>query len=353
MPRVITLCALLVFAAAASAQEAELAQRIAKLERAMDNRGLLDLLREIESLKQEVQALRGQIENQNYALDRLKSSQTAGYVDLDRRLQGLTSGAPSGGSAGRAPLPTLAPTPGDAVAGTPAAQGNLRVETAPAPPAPGTPGTLAQGAFPGEPQAGSGTAPGGLVTEPVPPATVAPDGTIVPTPAAPGTAVAGIAPAPQAPVAGPGVSSSAPAPGPTVDDAASETAYRDAFGLLKAGEYDQAIAAFSDYLARYPQSQYGDNAQYWLAEAHYVKRDFELAIAGYQKMIANFPASKKLSHAMLKIGYSYQELGQFDQARGTLQALLQQYPGSAAARLAQERLAQIDAMAGAGASRSQ
>jgi tol-pal system protein YbgF len=125
------------------------------------------------------------------------------------------------------------------------------------------------------------------------------------------------------------------------DDATSEAAYRDAFALLRAGDYDRAIASFTAFQAQFPQSQYGDNAQYWLAEAYYAKAQYAQAIAEYQKMQSLYPASKKLSHALLKTGYSYDKLGKTAEANATLKALVQQYPGSAAARLGQERLAQI------------
>ena len=137
-----------------------------------------------------------------------------------------------------------------------------------------------------------------------------------------------------------------PAPLPTLptnDDVGSETAYRDAFALLKSGEYDQAITAFEAFQQQYPASQYGDNAQFWLAEAHYVKRDFAAALSAYQTMLSRYPASKKLSHAMLKIGYSYSELGQAAEARTVLAELQERFPGSAAALLAGQRIAQLPA----------
>ncbi len=148
---------------------------------------------------------------------------------------------------------------------------------------------------------------------------------------------------PAAGVTGPGEVAPPLAQGPTLDDATSEAAYRDAFAQLRAGEYDRAIAAFNDFQATYPQSQYGDNAQYWLAEAHYAKRDYTAAVAEYEKMLSRYPQSRKLSHAMLKIGYSYDALGKPAEARVALEDLRKRFPGSAAARLAEERIAQIKA----------
>jgi len=277
---VITLCGTLVLPLAAAAQSAstDLAGRVGKLEQALSNRGLIDLLNEVERLKQENQALRGQLENLGYEIEQLKKGQATVYTDLDRRLQGLEGGGVAdGGQAGA--LPMLAPAPGDAVAGTPAPQSALQVETeraGMAPPAaadaglgnppPAAGGPLPDAAVaPGEPPIDASGAPLPPVKTPSQ-ADVAPiQPTLAPAPL-PGREAAG--------VTNPGEVAPPLAQGPTLDDASSEAAYRDAFALLRAGEYDRAVGAFNDFQAKYPQSQYGDNAQYWLAEAHYAKRDF-------------------------------------------------------------------------------
>ncbi len=317
---VITLCGALALGLPAAAQNAstDLAGRVGKLEQALSNRGLIDLLNEVERLKQENQSLRGQVENLGYEIEQLKKSQTSVYTDLDRRLQTMEGG----GAATPGSLPMLAPAPGDAVAGTPAPQSALQVETEAAgmtPPADDENELDAAGAPPPV------KTPAQADAEPIKPA-------LAPAPL-PGRAPAG--------VTGPGEVAPPLAQGPTLDDAASEAAYRDAFAQLRAGEYDRAIAAFNDFQATYPQSQYGDNAQYWLAEAHYAKRDYTAAVTEYEKMLARYPQSRKLSHAMLKIGYSYDALGKPTEARAALEDLRKRFPGSAAARLAEERIGQL------------
>ncbi len=341
---------LLPVAATAQSAQGDLAGRVVKLEQTLNNRGLLDLLNRIESLQQEVQALRGQIENQGYEIEQLKKSQAAVYTDIDRRLQTVEGGAGApAAAAGEAPLPMLAPAPGDAVAGTPSPQSALQVETEAlgVPPPAQDPLTGPDGL----PLAGDS---GAVVPPAVDDSTAALDAESVtgalPPPPTGGAVAPALAPAPlsgqpPAGVTGPGETAPPLGQAPTMDDATSEAAYRDAFSLLRAGEYDRAVAAFNDFQVSYPNSQYGDNAQYWLAEAHYAKRDFAAAAAEYQKMLAGYPASRKLSHAMLKLGYSYDALGQPADARAILEELKQRFPGSAAARLADERLSQLSAAA--------
>jgi len=292
-------------------QAADLAGRVAKLEQTLSSRGLVDLLNEVEALKREMQNLRGELENQAYTIEELKKSQNAALMDLDRRLQGSPAGTavnptPTGMAA---PLPTLQAAPADAVAGAPAAEGDLQVQPPPSvDPITGLPTITTVG------ESGQmSVQPSTPEAQPAPVST--PD-------------------APVAPIATP----------PTFDDAVSEAAYRDAFGYLKAGDYDQAITAFTTFQQLYPNSQYGDNAQFWLAEAYYVKRDFAAALPEYQKMLVAYPASKKLSHAMLKVGYSYSELGQVAEAVAVLEELQQRFPGTAAAQLAAQRLTHLSSV---------
>ena len=124
--------------------------------------------------------------------------------------------------------------------------------------------------------------------------------------------------------------------------------YQRAFQLLRGAQYSQALAAFTRFLADHPDSAFSDNAQYWLAETHYVLRDYAAAIEAYQALLGTYPDSQKVSHAWLKIGYSQAELGQDALARETLEKVIMRYPGTTVARLADERLKKAAASAQAG-----
>lgn len=149
---------------------------------------------------------------------------------------------------------------------------------------------------------------------------------------------AAVAPAPampSAPTAAPGAPPfAATAPAPEQE----QTAYQKAFDLLKAGRYDDAIAAFRDMLATYPNGQLSDNAQYWMGEANFAARRFREAADEFGKVIANYPQSPKVPDALLKLGFSHYELSDWSAARQTLERLTQRYPQSTAAQLAGQRL---------------
>lgn len=121
--------------------------------------------------------------------------------------------------------------------------------------------------------------------------------------------------------------------------AGSDTAaYQAAFGLLKDSQYDQAIAAFQQFLTTYPDSSLADNAQYWLGEAYYVNKSFPEALAAFQRVVSKYPQSRKVPDALLKVGYCDYELKQWQAAHDSLSQVVANYPNTPAANLAQARL---------------
>lgn len=121
-------------------------------------------------------------------------------------------------------------------------------------------------------------------------------------------------------------------------DGGEQTAYQQAFNLLKDGRYDKAIAGFQDFLTRYPNAANAPNAQYWMGEAYYVKRDFKNAQQAFQALLERYPTTAKRPDATLKIGFVHYELGQWNDARKVLSEVQNAYPGTPAAKLAANRL---------------
>lgn len=225
--------------------EADLEKRVARLEKLLESQGLVDLYLRLEALQNEVQQLRGDVEQHGFAVNGIKQRQRDLYLDIDRRLSQLENG--------RTTRPTNTPQ-----------------------------------------------------TTPVTPTT------------------------PRGPVS---AASASPA--------AEETAYREAFVLLKEGRYQPAKKRFSNFVAKYPASGYADNAQYWIGEVNYVTRAFKQSIVEFNKVLNNYPNSPKQADALLKIGYCYYELKDFAKARESLQAVTSRFPNTTPARLAAKRLQQL------------
>ncbi len=125
------------------------------------------------------------------------------------------------------------------------------------------------------------------------------------------------------------------------DPAQEKAAYTDAFNYLKEGRYEGAIKAFGQFLQNYPNGNYADNAQYWLGEANYVSRFYDVAIKEFKTVVSKYPASPKIADARLKIGYVHYELKNWQAARDALTALESDFPGTSVARLANKRLARM------------
>ena len=322
--------------AVVSAQEAAdnevtIAERLERIESALSNQGLLEMVQQLQSLEVEINRVRGEMEVQNHALEQLRKRQRDLYTDIDRRIQRLENPVTSATGAltgeGEPPLQTLSPFQGTEVTGGQQAETPLTLELVEQEPA--------TGSAAGEQINGGGpppTARGGMLksvpgTEPVTAPAVAGEALAASQePAVPETVESTITEAPAA-----------------VDPELVEAAYRHAFDLLKQSLYDPAIKAFREFLTRYPGSEHADNAQFWLAEAYYVNSRFGQALVEYSTLVQRYPDSPKLAQATLKAAFCQHEMGQVDAARRQLDEIIQQYPGTTTASLAQDRLAEIAA----------
>ena len=316
-------------------------ERLARIESALSNQGLMEMLKQIQSLEVEINRLRGEVEIQNHTLEQLKKRQRDLYTDIDRRMQRFehpvtaTIGAPA--PEGDPPLQTLSPFEGTEVTGGQQAETPLTLEL-----------VDQVGQEPASGIAGEDivplTAPPEQAAEQVPKPAPAPG----PTPAPVQEEVLSetpeeiVAETPGQELAGSETSEEIVAEAPAaVDPVLIEAAYRHAFNLLKQSLYDPAIKAFREFLVRYPGTQYAGNAQFWLAEAYYVNSRFGQALVEYSTLVQRYPESPKLVQATLKAAFCQHELGQIEPAKMQLEEIIQQYPGTTVASLAQDRLAQI------------
>jgi tol-pal system protein YbgF len=111
-----------------------------------------------------------------------------------------------------------------------------------------------------------------------------------------------------------------------------------AYGDYSRGNYDLAISEFRQYVETYPSSEMADNAQYWIGEALFAKRQFNEAIAEFDKVSTLFPKGDKVPGARFKKAMALTETGQADAARAEFQALIKLYPRSNEAALAKQQL---------------
>ena len=267
------------FVSGAQAQgRLSLSERLARVEAQMQGQGsgqsTVELLNRINELQQEVQSLRGLVEQQAYEIENLKKAQRDRYVDLDSRLARLEGGAPA------AAVPEVEPElqPG-------------QVQPLPAP-----------------------AAPGQLTAE------------------EPEVAPRDEAPAALEPAPAPAASSN------LRDPAAEKAAYDEAFAALRDGRYAESARRFQGFLAEYPDGDLTDNAMYWLGESYYVTQNYRPALETFSDLMKRFPQSSKAPDSLLKVGYAHYELREWPQAERALNDVVARFPDTTVARLAQGRL---------------
>jgi tol-pal system protein YbgF len=114
--------------------------------------------------------------------------------------------------------------------------------------------------------------------------------------------------------------------------------YKAGVDLLRAGRHDSAVVAFRDLVARYRDHDLADNAQYWIGEAYYARKDFTAALAEFRIAVDRYPRGNKVPDALLKVGYCHLALGQADKGRFALEQVMTIYPKTEPALLAEKRL---------------
>jgi tol-pal system protein YbgF len=258
---------------------------------AQQNRSVIELMNQIETLNAEINRLRGQIEVLSNSLDNAQRRQRDMYLDLDtrvRRIEGGGEASQKSASELDARVRKLEQQIADLDARP------KRTEPAAGAPAPAP-----------APVPATSTAAIPEPTPPVPPS--------VPRP-------------------------STPAGTETVSPG---RAYNDALALYQAGDFQGAIGAFEGFVKRYPRDALAANAQYWVGEAWYNLRDFRAAAASQQTLISTWPDSPKVPDSMLNLSTSQMALGDNAAAKKTMEEVVSRFPKTDAAEKARQRLARM------------
>ncbi len=253
-------------------------QEVGKMGRLVDNRAMLEMMQNVEELASEISQMRGELEQQTHDISEIKKRQRELYLDIDRRMRVLENGA-SAQAAAVAPVEV----PGLSEAVEPAQPETATAEI----------GVTANGSA-------------GLIADSNP--------------------ATGVEPA------------TAAVQQKSTTSSEEQAAYQAAFDTLKEGRYKKAKAELKRFLAKFPDSSFAGNAQYWLGEAFYVTREFDQGIIEFEHVLSRYPGSSKVADAMLKLGYSYYEKKQYKKAKIMLNELRKRYPKATAARLASKRL---------------
>jgi tol-pal system protein YbgF len=133
-------------------------------------------------------------------------------------------------------------------------------------------------------------------------------------------------PTPQQNLAPPGQNTAAAPPPAGGNAAGADQMYNDAFKLLQDGDYAGAERGFKTFVQRHPQHVLAGNAQYWLGETYYARRDYQSAATSFAEGYKVYKSSPKGPDNLLKLGVTLSAMGRKPDACAIFARFNQDYP---------------------------
>ena len=108
--------------------------------------------------------------------------------------------------------------------------------------------------------------------------------------------------------------------------------YQEGLEALKAGNDKLAEEKFNTILGKFPEDKLAGNAQYWLGEVYYGRKDFTKAAVAFAKGYEKYKGPKG-PDSLLKLGMSMRELKKNEEACVAFTSLPKEFPKAEAALL--------------------
>ena len=141
------------------------------------------------------------------------------------------------------------------------------------------------------------------------------------------------------PAATPPGDPAAPPPNPPAAAPDAKRLFDTAMADYFTSQYDLAISGFQAYLRAYPTAPNAAQAQYYIGESHYQRKEFQEAITAYGRVVETYKNTAWVPEAIFKQGQSYEALKDIPRARQAYELLVKNYPETEnAVVLARQRL---------------
>lgn len=124
------------------------------------------------------------------------------------------------------------------------------------------------------------------------------------------------------------LNNTASAPPPVLPPGSAEDRYKFAFALLRKGDYSGAEAAFHAFLDSHADHRLAGNAQYWLGETYYVRKEYPRAAEAFLAGFQNYGKGAKGADSLVKLGLTLSNMGQNDDACAAFYEIEVSYPGA-------------------------
>jgi TolA-binding protein len=114
--------------------------------------------------------------------------------------------------------------------------------------------------------------------------------------------------------------------------------YQIAYSDFTSGRFDLAFNGFADFIKRFPESPYIDEATFFSAECMYGKKDLDKAETGFANYIRTFREGKKICSALYKLGLVFEHKKMLEKRKMVWQKLLTTCANSDEAAMVKEKM---------------
>lgn len=126
---------------------------------------------------------------------------------------------------------------------------------------------------------------------------------------------------------------------PQTSEPTPEKRYEQALRLILDGtDFPTGREQLEAFTRDFPEHDLYVNALYWIGEALYGEKKYEMAILQFQDVISQYPRHSKAPDALYKQALAFNALNDSQNARATMRKLIDSYPDSEQARAAEEFL---------------
>lgn len=105
-----------------------------------------------------------------------------------------------------------------------------------------------------------------------------------------------------------------------------QAAYEEAYAAAQRGDYASAEAGFQDFLAKNPKHELAGNANYWLGDIAYAKKDFGAAAGIFLEAYKKHPKHGKAPDMIYKAGSAFGQMGKKKEACTAFTILFNDHP---------------------------
>ena len=113
---------------------------------------------------------------------------------------------------------------------------------------------------------------------------------------------------------------------PDVKTKSPEEIYQEGLDAINAGKNEEATDRFTAFLTKFSDHKLASNAQYWLGESYYGRKDYAKAAVAFAKGYEKYKDENKGADNILKLGLSMQMLGKKDEACTAFVNLEKEFP---------------------------